>query len=460
MSKPKSTPAANARGTRDFLPHEVARRTHIAGTIRQVFEDFGYQPIETPALENLQTLTGKYGEEGDQLLFKVLNSGDFNKDLPADWYNLPAKALAPLLAEKALRYDLTVPFARFVVQHRNDLAFPFKRYQLQPVWRADRPQKGRYREFWQCDADVVGSESLLHEADFIQMYDRALSALGLPGFSIRLNHRRLLNGLAAAVGQRHQFVELITHIDKKDKLTPDKFRLGLVELRLTDEQIALLDTVLSIPAADPHATLLELEQHLGHEPEAQAGLADLRQLLAYVEPFPRHNATVVVDPTLARGLNYYTGPIFEVKAHGVQIGSIGGGGRYDNLCGLFGWQGVPGAGISFGLDRIYDVMEELGLFADLAAPTVQVLVAHFDPIYITQALQLAADLRRAGITVEVYPDPVKLAKQFTYADRKGIPYVALIGAEEAQAGVVKLKNMKTGDQQALTTTQVIALLSA
>lgn len=446
-------------GTRDFSPQQVKRRRFIFDTLQQYFEQYGFQPIETPAFERLNVLTGKYGEEGDQLIFKILNSGDFWSKVPQDTPR-ESTALLPHLSERALRYDLTVPFARYVVNHRNELQLPFKRYQIQPVWRADRPQKGRYREFWQCDVDVVGSDSLLFEAEFVQLYDRALTALGLQEFTIKLNHRQLLAAIAEKIEAPEAFQDICVAIDKLDKIGPEKVNRELRQHGLEDAQIVALAPVYELGGAFHHA-LGRLEEWLGDTIAGKKAITDLQQLAAYLQHLPLQTASLQLDPALARGLNYYTGCIFEVKAGGVEIGSIGGGGRYDNLAGIFGWEGLTGVGISFGADRIYDVLEALGKFDEQSAPVAQVLFVNFGGTGEEKALQIANELRKAGIACEVYPDPgKKLGKQFAYADKKGVPYVIVIGEEEAETGQLQLKHLASGQQETCSVEEVVERLNS
>ncbi|MCE3008543.1 MAG: histidine--tRNA ligase [Bacteroidetes bacterium] len=444
-------------GTRDFLPHETLNRQYLFGVIRQVFAKFGYQPIETPAMEKLSVLTGKYGEEGDQLIFKILNNGDYlSKVDEALLARRDSKALIPQLAERALRYDLTVPFARYVVMHQNELAFPFKRYQIQPVWRADRPQKGRYREFYQCDVDVVGSNSLLHEAEFIAIYDEVLSTLGLRDFSIRLNHRALLQSLTELAGVPDQFADVCVAIDKLDKIGPDGVARELSERGLRPEAAQQILSLIGLKGS-PQAMLDELGPLVAATPSGSRGIAELREVLRLAEYMGIRQAKVEIDLTLARGLSYYTGTIFEVVSHEVQMGSLGGGGRYDNLTGMFGRNGLSGAGISLGAERIYDVLEALGLFGQLPHQGTQVLILHTAEAEADECRMLS-QLRSCGIASERYPEPAKLGKQFGYADKKRIPWCVLYGAEERQEGLLSLKNMQTGEQQRLTPHALLAIL--
>lgn len=450
MSKPTL-----ARGTRDFGPDQMAKRNFIFDTIRQTYRRYGFQPLETPALENLSVLMGKYGEEGDQLLFKVLNSGDFaSKTTPADW-EAGSRQLVPKITEKGLRYDLTVPFARYVAMNRGTLAFPFKRYQIQPVWRADRPQKGRYREFYQCDADVVGTRSLLCEAEIVMMLHHVLRHLGIAGFTVKINHRKVLAGIAEAIGTPGKEGPLCVAIDKLDKIGQNGVFEELRRHDFTEENIQLLTPFLSFDASGDFFG--SLEKLLAGSPLAQEGLSELRQVWQMVEGLGLEKPALQLDISLARGLSYYTGCIFEVKAHHVQIGSICGGGRYDNLTESFGVKDMSGVGISFGVDRIYDVMEELNLFPTLHQEGTQVMITHFDAEAARYGLTLLGRLRQAGCNAEMYPDSSKLKKQLDYADRKNIPFVVLIGSEEMSSGKLTVKNMKSGQQSQLTVDEIIEL---
>jgi histidyl-tRNA synthetase len=434
-------------GTRDFSPEVLGKRNYIFDTIRQAFVRYGFQPIETPAMENLATLTGKYGEEGDKLLFRVLNSGNF---LEQATEHGDYRQLAKQISEKGLRYDLTVPFARYVVMHQNELVFPFKRYQIQPVWRADRPQKGRYREFYQCDADVVGSDSLVYEAEFVQLYDEVFARLGVP-VTIKLNNRKLLQGLAEKVGQPERLTDITTAIDKLDKTSPEAVRADLLARGVPAGAADQIGEFLGLQFAD-------LAQFFAGVEVAQAGLGEVAEVLGLLRDIPLANP-LEVDVTLARGLNYYTGAIMEVKAQGVAIGSIGGGGRYDNLTGGFGLPGVPGVGISFGADRIYDVLEALGRFPDTQANRTKLLVATFDRDAQQYAMPLLRQVRAAGISAELYPSPTKLKKQLDYANKKLIPYVVIIGSEEMQSGQLTVKDMAQGEQRKLDVAQLVAYLA-
>lgn len=443
------------KGTRDFSPIEVARRTYIFDTIKRVFQKYGYQPIETPVMENLSTLTGKYGEEGDQLIFKVLNSGDFLSKVDAQKLEAKnSKSVTFDISEKALRYDLTVPFARYVVMHQNEIAMPFKRYQVQPVWRADRPQKGRYREFYQCDADVVGSESLLNEAEFVCIYDEALSNLGLQDFSIKINNRKILTGIAEIIGKPELIVDMTVAIDKLDKIGYDGVVKELIERGFTESDVEVLRPFIELKGSNEEK-LAVLKQSLANSPTGKKGIEELETIFSYLTSFKLNKATVELDITLARGLNYYTGAIFEVKSNEVQMGSIGGGGRYDDLTGMFGLKGVTGAGISFGADRIYDVMLELNLFPESAVTSTKVLLTNFDAAAEKYALPILVQLRTNDINTELYPASAKLQKQMKYADAKQIPFVVLIGEEEMQSGKLTLKNMQSGEQEKLSVEEII-----
>lgn len=439
------------KGTRDFSPVETARRRYIFETIREQFELFGYQALETPAMENLSTLTGKYGDEGDRLIFKILNSGDFLQEVRDAQSDLskPASVL-PLISEKALRYDLTVPFARFVVMHRDKLPFPFRRYQMQPVWRADRPQKGRYREFWQCDADVVGSTSLLNEAELIQIYDRVFHKLGLP-VTILVNNRKVLSGMAEALGIPNQLTDFTVALDKLDKIGWDGVRKELSEKGIPDAALQKLEPLTAHSGSNTE-TLQLLEQFISISETGRKGIAELRELLGYFENevgLKLEDAQLRIDLTLARGLNYYTGTILEVKARNMQFGSIGGGGRYDDLTGIFGLPNVPGVGISFGADRIYDVLLEQNLFPADQTQGTRILIAQFSADELPPCLEVLQALRNLGIAAEVFPDPSKLKKQFEYAEKKGIPYLAILGPDEWQRGEILLKQLQSGIQKSI-----------
>ena len=444
------------KGTRDFSPVEMAKRNYIFNTIREVYGLYGFRQIETPAMENLSTLMGKYGEEGDKLLFKILNSGDFLRGIDAKALEDGATGhLAAQLCEKGLRYDLTVPFARYVVQHREELQMPFKRYQLQPVWRADRPQKGRYREFYQCDADVVGSDSLLSEVELMQIIDTVFTRFGIR-VSIRINNRKILTGMANYIGQPDKIVEITTAIDKLDKIGIDNVKAELAESGVSAEGIAKLQPLFEI-SGDNDTQLQAIAKMLSDDEVGTKGVEEVRFVLDALKPLGLKNE-IALDLTLARGLNYYTGCIFEVKALDVQIGSITGGGRYDNLTGIFGMPGLSGVGISFGADRIYDVLNQLDLYPQDAIQGAQVLFINFGQAEAARSMQVATQLRQAGIAVEVYPDSAKMKKQMSYANTLGVPYVALIGESELQSGLVTLKDMQSGQQQQLTAAEVIKIV--
>ena len=448
------------KGTRDFGPLETARRRYIFETIRSQFELFGYQALETPAMENLTTLTGKYGDEGDRLIFKILNSGDFLQEVREKHVSLDApSAVLPLISEKALRYDLTVPFARFVVMNRDKLAFPFKRYQMQPVWRADRPQKGRYREFWQCDADVVGSASLLNEAELIQIYDRVFHQLGLP-VNILLNNRKILSGMAEVAGVPEQLTELTVALDKLDKIGWEKVVEEMQQKGIPENALKTIEPITRLAGSNTEK-LQQLEHLLQGSEIGLTGIHELRELLSFFSPEGKLellDASLELDLSLARGLNYYTGTILEVKARNIAFGSIGGGGRYDDLTGLFGLPNVSGVGISFGVDRIYDVLNELNLFPETMADAPKVLITNFGVEEEKYSFTLATKLRAAGINADMYPTQAKLGKQFEYADKKKIPFVAVVGSEEMQTGNITLKDLQTGTQEKYTLEQLIEKL--
>ncbi|MEZ4964511.1 MAG: histidine--tRNA ligase [Saprospiraceae bacterium] len=440
-------------GTRDFGPEQVRKRNYIFDTIRSVFVHYGFQPLETPAMENLSTLTGKYGDEGDKLLFKILNNGDFLKNAdPGALEHRDSARLTGSIAKRGLRYDLTVPFARYVVMNRGALSFPFKRYQIQPVWRADRPQRGRYREFYQCDADVIGSDSLLYEAELAQIYDSAFAQLGIP-VTIKINNRKVLFGVAEAAGITDKFTDMTVAIDKLDKIGIEGVRKELAERGISSEATAAIEKMLAVKTPDV------LRDTFADSETGLKGLDELATVFALLGKTSQQN-DVVFDITLARGLSYYTGCIFEVAVNNYQMGSIGGGGRYADLTGVFGVPGLSGVGISFGADRIYDVMEGLGLFPETLMEGVQVLIASFDAPTFEYAFQCATRLRRAGISVELYPEPGKLKKQFEYAAKRNAAYVAIAGDTEMEQGTLMMKNQKTGEQVAMDVEQAIALLSA
>ncbi len=442
------------KGTRDFSVEEMAKRNYIFDTIKQVFALYGFRQIETPAMETLQTLMGKYGEEGDKLLFKILNSGDFLSDVtPDDLAERNLNRLAARLCEKGLRYDLTVPFARFVVMHRNELTFPFKRYQIQPVWRADRPQKGRYREFYQCDADVVGSDSLLNEVELVQMIDEVFARLGIR-VAIKLNNRKILSGIAEWIGAPEKIVDITVAIDKLDKIGLEKVNDELREKGISEEAIARLQPIILLEGTNEEK-LQVLRKELADSEVGQKGIDELEYILQKIAVSPLRS-TLDIDLTLARGLNYYTGAILEVKALDVQIGSITGGGRYDNLTGVFGLSGVSGVGISFGADRIFDVLNQLDLYPKESLQSTQIMFVNFGEAEEAVCLAYLAQLRAAGVRAEIYPEAAKMKKQMGYADSTHVEYVALVGESEIASGKIALKNMTTGEQSLLTIDEVIA----
>ena len=501
-----------AKGTRDFTPVEMVKRNVIYDTIKTVFRKYGYAEIQTPSFENLSTLTGKYGDEGDKLIFKILNSGDYlsqnvlneiatlqkkydeaeaylakyddsdpNKSLTGgyanaifgskenfakllkahDLYRKVTKNVLPELSEKALRYDLTVPFARYVVMHQHEITLPFKRFQVQPVWRADRPQKGRYREFYQCDVDVVGSESLLNEAEFILIYNEALSKLGLKDFSIKINNRKILSGIAEIIGKPDLIIDMTVAIDKLDKIGLDGVSKELLERGFTETDLEKLRPVILLEGTNEEK-LASLKEVLAQSESGLKGVAEIEQVFGYVESLIAYGLPLVakleLDITLARGLNYYTGCIFEVKTNEVAMGSIGGGGRYDDLTGMFGLKDLTGVGVSFGADRIYDVLEELNLFPASAEVGTKVLISNFDAEAEKYALPIVQQFRNAGISAELYPSSAKLKKQMAYADAKKIPYVILIGGDEIASGELTLKDMQSGEQKKLTVLGILELL--
>ena len=443
------------KGTRDFSPEEMAKRNYIFNTIRDVYHLYGFQQIETPAMENLSTLMGKYGEEGDKLLFKILNSGDCFSGISCEELleKNPVK-FAAKACEKGLRYDLTVPFARFVVQHRNEISFPFKRYQIQPVWRADRPQKGRYREFYQCDGDVVGSDSLINEVELIQIMDEVFHRFGIR-VCIKMNNRKILSGIAEILGAADKIVDITVAIDKLDKIGLEKVNDELREKGLSEEAISKLQPVIMLSGTN-REKIASLKEILATSETGMKGIAEMEFILDRIEKLALR-AELELDLTLARGLNYYTGAIFEVKALDVQIGSITGGGRYDNLTGVFGMEGVSGVGISFGADRIFDVLNQLDLYPKDALQTTQLLFVNFGEKEEAYLLPLVAQVRAAGIRTELYPESAKMKKQMSYADTKKIPYVAIVGETEMAEGKINVKNMITGEQQLFTVDELIAL---
>ena len=442
------------KGTRDFGPQEMARRNYIFNTIRQVYALYGFQQIETPAMENLSTLMGKYGEEGDKLLFKILNSGDFLRGIgEEDLKNGATGKLASQLCEKGLRYDLTVPFARYVVQHRDELTLPFRRYQIQPVWRADRPQKGRYREFYQCDADVVGSDSLINEVELMQIVDTVFNRFGIR-VCIKINNRKILTGIAEMIGEADRIVDITVAIDKLDKIGLEKVNEELRANGLSEDAIQKLQPIINLSGTNLEK-MATMRQALA---QSEIGLKGINEVEFVLNHLSGLSSQVELDLTLARGLNYYTGCIFEVKALDVQIGSITGGGRYDNLTGIFGMPGISGVGISFGADRIYDVLNQLELYPEEVTTATQILFINFGEKETEYCLPILSDLRAAGIRAEIYPDAAKMKKQMQYANVKAVPFVALVGENEMSAGMVTLKNMTTGEQQMVPAAELLSHL--
>ncbi len=432
----------------------MEKRNYIFDTIKSVFTKYGYQEIQTPSFENLSTLTGKYGDEGDKLIFKILNSGDYLAKAPeALLAEKESARLVPHISDRALRYDLTVPFARYVVMRQHEITLPFKRFQIQPVWRADRPQRGRYREFYQCDVDVVGSESLLNEAEFVLVYHEALSKLGLRDFTIKLNNRKILTGIAELLGKPELIVDMTVAIDKLDKIGLDGVNQELLERGFTPQDLTALQPIIQLEG-NTETKIAHLRRVLATSETGLKGIDEIETVLGYLSGLapdtPLQDTVVELDITLARGLNYYTGCIFEVKTNEVAMGSIGGGGRYDDLTGMFGLKGLTGVGISFGADRIYDVLQELELFPQDSGRSTTVLLSNFDKIAELYALPLVQRLRQSGVAAELYPAQAKLKKQLAYADSKGIPYVVLIGQEEMESGLLSLKNMESGEQRRIT----------
>ena len=453
MAQKPSTP----KGTRDFSPEVMLKRNYIMQVIKNAFQTFGYLPIETPSMENSSTLMGKYGEEGDRLIFKILNSGDYLKkvDLNSD---LDSKKMLPKISDKALRYDLTVPFARYVVQNQNDITFPFKRYQIQPVWRADRPQKGRFREFYQCDADVVGSRSLLYEVEFIQLYDKVFTELKVPTV-IKLNNRKVLSGIAEIIGAEDKLIDMTVAIDKLDKIGLDLVKEEMLQKGISDSAIKKIEPIL-IMEGDAVKKIATMRSVLADSDIGIEGVNEVQTVINKVLNLGLESADLDFDLTLARGLNYYTGSIFEVEAKGVKMGSIGGGGRYDDLTGVFGLKDLPGIGISFGLDRIYLVLEELDVLPSLEADFTQVLFVNFGDKEADYCLNVLSELRKAGINSELYPDSAKMKKQMNYANKKSIPYVVLVGEDEMNSGLLSVKNMKDGSQSNFNLADFIKLLKS
>jgi histidyl-tRNA synthetase len=448
------------KGTRDFSPQEVSKRNYIMSIMRNSFKTYGYQPIETPSFEKSETLMGKYGEEGDRLIFKILNSGDYLKK--ADDYLLSEKnslKVTSSISEKALRYDLTVPFARYVVQHQNEITFPFKRYQIQPVWRADRPQKGRFREFYQCDADVVGSTSLWQEVELVQLYDDVFNQLKLDGVTIKLNNRKILSGIAEVIGAEDKLIDFTVALDKLDKIGEEGVKTEMLSKGISPEALDKLNPLFSL-AGTASEKLSELKNMLSSSETGLKGIEELEFITKAFDTLSLKSATLEIDITLARGLNYYTGAIFEVSPpEGVKMGSIGGGGRYDDLTGIFGLKDISGVGISFGLDRIYLVIEELNLFPETVLANSKLLFINFGDKESLYAMQAISKLRENGIASELYPDQAKMGKQMGYADKREIPFVILAGDKEMDSQTFTLKNMKTGDQSTISLDKLVAFFN-
>ena len=438
------------KGTRDFSPTEVAKRNYIIQIIKGNFEKFGFQPIETPSFENSDTLMGKYGEEGDRLIFKILNSGDYlAKANPTHLENKDSTKLTASISEKALRYDLTVPFARYVVQHQNDIEFPFKRYQIQPVWRADRPQKGRFREFFQCDADVVGSKSLWQEVELVQLYDTVFTALGLEGVTVKINNRKILSGIAEVIGASDKLIDFTVALDKLDKIGEDGVKKEMIEKGISEMAIQKVQPLFNFTGTISEK-LNQLSVLLAESIDGMKGVEELRFICDNVAELGLSTAILDLDVTLARGLNYYTGAIFEVTPpKSVAMGSIGGGGRYDDLTGIFGLKNMSGVGISFGLDRIYLVVEELNLFPNTVTATSKALFINYGDTEAFYAMKAIKELRNAGVKVELYPDAAKVAKQFQHADKRGIPFAIVVGEQEIAGNTFSLKNLESGEQVSL-----------
>lgn len=445
------------KGTRDFSPAQMVRRNYIFDTIKDVFRLYGFQPIETPAMENLSTLMGKYGEEGDKLLFKILNSGDFASKVSVVLYNEKnSNKLTTKISEKGLRYDLTVPFARYVVQNQNDITFPFKRYQIQPVWRADRPQKGRYREFYQCDVDVIGSNSLLNEVELVQIIDDVFQRLQINTI-VKINNRKILAGIAETIGESDRIIDITVAIDKLDKIGLEKVNQEMLDKGISDAAIEKLQPILQLEGSTQEK-LDQIEKVIGKTEVGARGIAEMKTLFGYLEKFDL-KTEVELDLTLARGLNYYTGAIFEVKSKDVQIGSICGGGRYDDLTGIFGMPDVSGVGVSFGAERIYDLLVQQDLFPEKSLETTKVMFVNFGEKEEAYCLPVLAQLRKNNVNAEIFPDIAKMKKQMNYANKKQIPYVVLAGDSEMEANKFTLKNMGSGEQQLITSEELINILS-
>lgn len=448
------------KGTRDFSSTELAKRNFIFDTVKRSFQLYGFEPIETPSFENSNTLMGKYGEEGDRLIFKILNSGDFLRKVDENLYKeKDSKKITSKISEKALRYDLTVPFARYVVQHQNDIVFPFKRYQIQPVWRADRPQKGRFREFFQCDADVVGSDSLWQEVEFVQLYDAVFSDLGLKDTVIKINNRKILSGIAEIIGAKDRLIDFTVALDKLDKIGVEGVLKEMRNKEISEEALEKLMPLFELTGSNQEK-MNALSELLSESEEGLKGVAELRFVMEQIENLGLASSSLKLDLTLARGLNYYTGAIFEVEADGVKMGSIGGGGRYDDLTGIFGLKNMSGVGISFGLDRIFLVMEELGLFKNAPNPRPEVLFVNFGEQEAAYAMKSMKWLRNKGVRSEMFPSSAKLKKQMNYANSKEIPFVILVGEEEIKQETFKVKNMATGEQNTCNQEELIRLIGS
>ena len=444
------------KGTRDFSPAEMVKRNYIFDTIKEVFRLYGFQPIETPAMENLSTLMGKYGEEGDKLLFKILNSGDFAGNVQDDvWAEKNSIKLTSKISEKGLRYDLTVPTARFVVQYQNEIVFPFKRYQIQPVWRADRPQKGRYREFYQCDVDVIGSNSLLNEVELVQIISDVFTRLKI-NTVVKINNRKILSGIAEVIGENSRIIDITVAIDKLDKIGLEKVNTELAEKGVSEGAIEKLQPILALKGSTTEK-VSQLEQILATSEIGLKGVAEIKKLFGYLDNL-QLNTEVELDLTLARGLNYYTGAIFEVKAKDAEMGSICGGGRYDDLTGIFGLPNVSGVGVSFGAERIYDVLLQANLFPEHSTETTKILFVNFGEREEAYCLPVLTEIRKSGINAEIFPDSAKMQKQMTYANRKNIPFVVLAGESEIRSGKFTLKNMETGEQTSVSPEELINIL--
>jgi histidyl-tRNA synthetase len=456
LSKKPSIP----KGTRDFNPEEVTRRNYIFNVIKETFSLYGFQPIETPSFENSETLMGKYGEEGDRLIFKILNSGDFLSKVDEDLYSeKDSNKITSKISEKALRYDLTVPFARYVVQHQNEITFPFKRYQIQPVWRADRPQKGRFREFFQCDADVVGSTSLWQEVEFVQLYDAVFSKLGLKDVTIKINNRKILSGIAETIGAEDKLIDFTVALDKLDKIGEDGVKKEMREKSISEDALQKLQPLFSFKGSNDEK-LNALSEMLKTSELGMKGVEELDFIAKTIEKLGLQTASLQIDVTLARGLNYYTGAIFEVSAPAeVNMGSIGGGGRYDDLTGIFGMPNISGVGISFGLDRIYLVLEELNLFPKTVSENSKALFINFGDKEALYAMEAITNLRNAGIKAELYPDDTKMGKQMGYADKRNIPFTVLAGEKEMEAQQYTLKDMKSGAQSSVSYSELEKMLA-